>query len=49
MRKMEHFIGMFPNVRVSFAAEPIDPFLNINTPEELARAEEYIVEQGAMG
>jgi molybdopterin-guanine dinucleotide biosynthesis protein A len=48
-RKMDHFIATLPNVRVSFAAEPIDPFLNINTPEELARAEEYIVEQGAMG
>jgi molybdenum cofactor guanylyltransferase len=49
MRKMGDFIAIFPNARVSFAAHPIDPFMNINTPEELARAEEYIVEQGAMG
>jgi molybdopterin-guanine dinucleotide biosynthesis protein A len=48
-RKMDDFIGTLPNVRVSFAADPIDPFLNINTPEELARAEDFIVEQGAMG
>lgn len=48
-RKMDDFIATLPNVRVSFAAEPIDPFLNINTPEELARAEDFIVEQGAMG
>jgi molybdenum cofactor guanylyltransferase len=48
-RKMDDFIATLPNVRVSFAADPIDPFLNINTPEELAFAEEYIVEQGAMG
>ena len=48
-RKMDDWIATFPNVRVRFAAEPIDPFLNINTPEELARAEDFIVEQGAMG
>jgi molybdopterin-guanine dinucleotide biosynthesis protein A len=48
-RKMDDFIATLPNLRVSFAAEPIDPFLNINTPEELARAEDFIVEQGAMG
>jgi molybdenum cofactor guanylyltransferase len=48
-RKMDDWIATLPNVRVSFAAEPLDPFLNINTPEELALAEEFIVEQGAMG
>ena len=48
-RKVDDWIATFPSVRVSFAAEPIDPFLNINTPEELARAEDFIVEQGAMG
>jgi molybdopterin-guanine dinucleotide biosynthesis protein A len=49
LRKVGDFVAMFPNVHVSFAADPIDPFLNINTPEELARAEDFIVEQGAMG
>jgi molybdenum cofactor guanylyltransferase len=48
-RKMDDWIATFPNARVRFATEPIDPFLNINTPEELARAEDFIVEQGAMG
>jgi molybdenum cofactor guanylyltransferase len=48
-RKMDDWIATLPSVRVSFAAEPLDPFLNINTPEELALAEEFIVEQGAMG
>jgi len=48
-RKMDDWIATLPNVRVPFAAEPIDPFLNINTPEELARVEDFIVEQGAMG
>jgi molybdenum cofactor guanylyltransferase len=48
-RKMDDWIATLPSVRVSFTAEPLDPFLNINTPEELALAEEFIVEQGAMG
>jgi molybdopterin-guanine dinucleotide biosynthesis protein A len=49
LRKMDDFIATLPNVRVRFEAEPIDPFVNINTPEDLAHAEDYIVEQGAMG
>jgi molybdenum cofactor guanylyltransferase len=49
LRKMDDFIATLPNVRVRFDTDPIDPFVNINTPEELAHAEDYIVEQGAMG
>ena len=49
LRKVDDFIATLTNVRVPFESEPIDPFLNINTPEELANAEDYIVEQGAMG
>ena len=49
LRKMGDFIAAFPNVHASFATDPIDPFMNINTPNELAHAEAYIVEQGAMG
>jgi molybdopterin-guanine dinucleotide biosynthesis protein A len=49
LRKMDDFIATLSNVRVRFEADPIDPFVNINTPEELALAEDYIVEQGAMG
>jgi molybdopterin-guanine dinucleotide biosynthesis protein A len=48
-RKMDDFIATLPNVRVRFEADPIDPFVNINTPEDLALAEDFIVEQGAMG
>lgn len=48
-RKMETWIASFPNVHVSFDTDPFDPFTNVNTPEELAQAEAYIVEQGAMG
>jgi molybdenum cofactor guanylyltransferase len=49
LRRVGDFIATFPNTSVSFDAHPIDPFVNINTPEELARAEDFIVEQGAMG
>lgn len=49
LRKMDDFIATLPNVRVRFDTDPIDPFVNINTLEELAFAEDYIVEQGAMG
>jgi len=49
LRKMGDFIATLPNVRVRFDTDPIDPFVNINTPEDLAHAEDYIVEQGAMG
>ena len=48
-RKMETWIASFSNVHVSFDIDPFDPFTNVNTPEELARVEAYIVEQGAMG
>ena len=49
LRKMDDFVTAFPNVRVRFDTDPIDPFVNINTPEDLAHAEDYVVEQGAMG
>jgi molybdopterin-guanine dinucleotide biosynthesis protein A len=39
LRKMDDFVALFPNTRVEFAADPIDPFFNINTPDDLARAE----------
>ena len=42
LRKMDDFVAGFPNVRVSFPSEPVDPFLNINTPDDLARAEEIL-------
>jgi molybdopterin-guanine dinucleotide biosynthesis protein A len=39
MRKIDRWTARFPIATVSFAAEPIDPFFNINTPEELAAAQ----------
>jgi molybdopterin-guanine dinucleotide biosynthesis protein A len=42
LRKMDDFVALFPNTRVSFASDPIDPFFNINTPDDLDRAESLI-------
>jgi molybdopterin-guanine dinucleotide biosynthesis protein A len=38
-RKMADFVARFPNTRVIFPSEPVDPFFNLNTPADLARAE----------
>ena len=38
LRKMDDFVALFPNARVNFPSHPIDPFFNINTPDDLARA-----------
>jgi molybdenum cofactor guanylyltransferase len=38
-RKMDDFVARFPNTRVIFPSDPIDPFFNINTPADLAHAE----------
>jgi molybdopterin-guanine dinucleotide biosynthesis protein A len=39
LRKMDDFVALFASTRVEFATDRIDPFFNINTPDELARAE----------
>jgi molybdopterin-guanine dinucleotide biosynthesis protein A len=39
LRKMDDFIAQFASTRVEFAVGAIDPFFNINTPDDLARAE----------
>jgi molybdenum cofactor guanylyltransferase len=41
-RKMDDFIARFPSTRVEFETAAVDPFFNINTPDELARAEALI-------
>jgi len=38
-RKMDDFIALYPNVRVAFPVGAVDPFFNINTPEDLVNAE----------
>lgn len=44
LRKVDHLIDNFANVRVEFSADTFDPFFNINTPEDLSRAEALIME-----
>ena len=39
LRKADSLVENFPNVRVDFDTKPIDPFFNINTPDDLAVAE----------
>jgi molybdopterin-guanine dinucleotide biosynthesis protein A len=41
VRKVMTWVERHSVIEVDFAAEPIDPFFNINTPEDLARAEQF--------
>jgi molybdopterin-guanine dinucleotide biosynthesis protein A len=38
-RKMDDFVAQFRNVRVTFPSGPVDPFFNVNTLDDLQRAE----------
>jgi molybdopterin-guanine dinucleotide biosynthesis protein A len=38
-RKMEHFVASLPNTEVEFPIGEVDPFFNVNTPDELKLAE----------
>ena len=40
MRKVDRWTGRHGCAEAVFTAEPFDPFFNINTPDDLARAEE---------
>lgn len=42
LRKMDDFLDSLPHARVEFPAEPFDPFFNINTQEDLRRAEALV-------
>jgi len=44
LRKMDDFVALFANVRVDFASSAIDPFFNINTPDDLTRAEALLAQ-----
>jgi molybdopterin-guanine dinucleotide biosynthesis protein A len=43
LRRMERWIARFRAVYVDFDAAPVDPFMNINTPDELAAAERLVM------
>lgn len=51
VRKVDVFTGRYRLARASFDSEPIDPFFNINRPEDLARAETLLrtASQGKVG
>ena len=42
LRKMDDFIALLASTRVQFRSDPIDPFFNINTPDDLERAESLL-------
>lgn len=42
MRKMSAFVARHPVAHVAWPCEPVDPFFNVNTPEDLARAEQML-------
>jgi molybdopterin-guanine dinucleotide biosynthesis protein A len=39
LRKVESFTARFAVAKVEWPSEPLDPFSNLNTPEDLASAE----------
>jgi molybdopterin-guanine dinucleotide biosynthesis protein A len=39
IRKIDAFTGRYDVARAEWPAEPLDPFFNVNTPEDLAEAE----------
>ena len=42
MRKIDRWTARYRTVAVEFPCEPFDPFFNLNTPEDLALAEELL-------
>lgn len=45
-RRLTDFLARHPVVEVDFATGQIDPFFNVNTPDDLARAETLLRELG---
>ncbi len=46
-RKIDAFTGRYPLARVTYAADPIDPFFNANRPEDLDWAESWLARGGS--
>ena len=42
MRKIDRWTARYNLVRVDFSRHPVDPFFNVNSPDDLARAEEIL-------
>jgi len=47
-RKMDDWIAVFTHRRLIFGARPFDPFFNINTPDDVARAESLLAAQSSI-
>lgn len=41
VRRVEDWLARIPSLTVEWPTAPVDPFLNINTPEDLAAAERF--------
>ena len=48
-RKMEHFVASLPNTEVEFPIGAVDPFFNVNTPDDLKLAESLMAGDAANG
>lgn len=48
-RKIDRWTEKFPIVTVEFAGVGIDPFFNVNTPDDLAEAESFLRQQTGRG
>ncbi len=42
IRKVDVWTARYHLVRAEFAADPVDPFFNLNSPQDMARAEELL-------
>ena len=42
IRKVDVWTARYRLVRAEFAADPVDPFFNLNSPQDMARAEELL-------
>ncbi len=42
VRKVDHWLARHDVVVAEWSTEPIDPFFNVNTPDDLDRAERYL-------
>lgn len=43
MRKIDRWTARYPMAKAEWAAQPVDPFFNANTPEDVAEAERLLV------
>jgi molybdenum cofactor guanylyltransferase len=46
MRKIDRWTARHGIARAAWAAEPVDPFFNANTPEDIAEADRLIALHG---